>query len=254
MPAASPLKLHLAALAALPSRLAALMVLLPYPERSYDGARPAAAGYLDVAAESARLPFPASLELLPNNSLGSYGMYLHAYAATRGQYEWYVFAEDDYVPLLPHFDARLIRMHTATFGPTTAGVSARPTTPNARSPAPPPTCGTRCHGLSSVRLTRRVASLRAQCLAGLLQGRPVEAHSRFELHLESSHVMPAASLAAVYAHLYGRLGWRGSTADRMLRLAGKATYFGKIQARSTSNCLEPRPQQIGAASAAADVV
>ena len=48
VPAARVLSLHLEALAALPSRLAALIILLPYGD-----ARPPIPGYLDIAAASA---------------------------------------------------------------------------------------------------------------------------------------------------------------------------------------------------------
>ena len=169
---------HLEALAVLPTRLAALMLLLPY-----DDARPPIPGYLDVASAVERLPFGASLRTLPNNTLGSYGMYLHAFASTRGWYEYYLFAEDDYTPVAAHFDTTLIRLYRATFGNVAAG-----------------------------------------CIAGVLQGRPVEPHSPFALHLESSHIMSAAGLTQLYAHVYTERKWNGSTASLMIALAkGQAT-------------------------------
>ena len=116
---------------------------------------------------------------MPNNTLGSYGMYVHAFLRSRSrgrsrslhgrdghghghedeprpQYTHYLFSEDDYLPLVPHFDAALVRMHRATFGAAQLG-----------------------------------------CLAGVLQGRPLEPTSRYLLHLESSHIMSAAALEAV---------------------------------------------------------
>ena len=97
----------------------------------------------------------AQLELLPNNTLGSYGMYVHAFAAHRAGFDYYLFCEDDYVPALAHFDRRLVRMHSATFGMEEAAPGV---------------------------------------LVGVLQGRPVEPRSPFNLHPESSHMASAAAL------------------------------------------------------------
>lgn len=177
VPAARVLGLHLEALALLPSRLAALLLLLPY-----DDARPPIPGYLDVGAAAARLPFRASLRTLPNNTLGSYGMYLHAFASTRGAFDLYLFAEDDYLPTTARFDDVLAGLYSASFGEM------------------------------------------AGCLAGVLQGRPVEPHSPFALHLESSHLMSAASLMQLYHHTYTVRRWNGSTAALMIALAKGQVY------------------------------
>ena len=79
IPESRMLSLHIDALATLPSRLAGLAIVVPY-----DAARPPIAGYLGIAASAARLPFAARLILLANNTLGSYGMYMHAFARVRG--------------------------------------------------------------------------------------------------------------------------------------------------------------------------
>lgn len=49
--------------------------------------------------------------------MGSYGMFLEAFSRTRGQpYDYYIFSEDDYIPIRAHFDVALVRMYQATFG------------------------------------------------------------------------------------------------------------------------------------------
>ena len=193
------LRLHLEALATLPSRLAALRILLPRDPQQQQTKQRQSKGYLDVEREAARLPFPADLELLPNNSLGSYGMYLHAFAATRERFVWYIFCEDDYLPAPAHFDSLLVRMHSDAFGRGADGLPA--------------------HG----------------CLAGVLQGRPVEPASPFPLHLESSHIMPSSSLARLFERAGGA---RSSMGVRMQQLteaqfgpasAFPMTYFGRVQ-------------------------
>ena len=152
-------------------------------------------GYLDIEPEVARLPFAASLLRMPNNTLGSYGAYLHTYAMNRARrtapFAYYIFAEDDYVPLRPHFDGALHAMFVSAFG-----------------------------GADAVG-----------CLAGLVQGRPVEPRSRYEMHLESSHVMSAAALERVFSHTFGRARWHGSTTALMEHLAGETSdrSFGRIQ-------------------------
>ena len=73
------------------------------------------------------------------------------------------------------------------------------------------------------------------CLAGVLQGRPVEPSSPYLLHLESSHLMSTAALDALLAALLRldapRLGGAGAA---MVQLAERAygrvsTYFGRVQ-------------------------
>ena len=52
----------------------------------------------------------------------------------------------------------------------------------------------------------------------MLQGQPAEPDSGRALHLETSHIMSARSLAHLFDHLYRVVGWRGSTAERMMHL------------------------------------
>ena len=59
-----------------------LLVMLPS-----EPGRALVPGYLDVEPEAAALPFAASLVKLPNNTLGSYGMYLEAFRTTRGHFD-----------------------------------------------------------------------------------------------------------------------------------------------------------------------
>jgi hypothetical protein len=198
------LSLHVESLAALPSRVTALMLLMPY-----DDARPPTPGYLDVGAAAARLPFPASLRVLPNNSLGSYGMYLHAFAVTRERFDYYLFAEDDYLPMRAHYDSTLVRLFHSAFGGATRS---------------------RAHRV--VGDTHRAVG----CLAGILQGRPAEPESRFPLHLESSHLMSAAAIDRLFAHIFERQRWNGSTASYMHHRAtshdgwrSSGTYYGNLQ-------------------------
>ena len=199
VPEGMVLRLHLEALAVLPSRLAALRVLVPRDPKQQQTRQRLSDGYLDIEREAARLPFPADLEVLPNNSLGSYGMYLHAFAATRERFDWYIFCEDDYVPAPAHYDTLLVRMYHDAFGGGGDGSVA--------------------HG----------------CLAGVLQGRPVEPTSPFPLHLESSHIMSAATLARLFERAAPS---RRSMDARMQELTESRfgpnsdfsmTYFGRVQ-------------------------
>ena len=45
-----------------------------------------------------------------------YHAHTHAYARTRHEFDYYIFAEDDYLPARAHFDALLVRMYADTFG------------------------------------------------------------------------------------------------------------------------------------------
>jgi hypothetical protein len=126
---------------------------------------------------------------VPHIVVTAIGRYLHAFACTRGRFEYYIFCEDDYSPAVDHFDSLLVHMHEATFG---LGNGRR-------------------HGV----------------LAGVLQGQPAEPESRRALHLETSHIMAASSLAHLFAHTYGAVGWRGSMAERMLHLL-RAAHSGKV--------------------------
>ena len=178
VPAADVLRLHLSTLAALSTELAAILLVTPQ-----DASRRELPGYLNISAVLGERSLPCPLELLSvrNNTLGSYGMYLHAFASTRGRFDYYVFCEDDYVPVLDHFDAALVRMHDATFD--VGGPLQR-------------------HGV----------------LAGVLQGGAAEPESTRSLHLETSHIMSARSLARIFHHIYSVVGWHGSTSERMTHL------------------------------------
>jgi len=191
------LKLHLEVLAALPSRLAGLRIVVPRDPHRNQTRQHQIAGYLDVEQQAAALPFPVWMELLPNNSLGSYGMFLHAYQATRNDgYGFYIFSEDDYIPVPAHFDSTLIRLHRAAFG--------------------------------SPRGSRGGDGI----LTGVLQGRPIEPLSPFDIHLESSCIVSAQGLSRLVTHVYETVRWNGSLADRMQHLTKafvRMTYFGRIQ-------------------------
>jgi hypothetical protein len=78
VPSSNMLKLHLWAIASLPTRLAAVLVVL-----ATSRSRRELPGYVDVAYESRALSCPLFVLRAPNNSLGSYGMYLHAAMYTR---------------------------------------------------------------------------------------------------------------------------------------------------------------------------
>ena len=120
MPARDTLNVHLRQLAKLrPRLLAAILLVLPSDKDKNE-----VPGYRNVSIAAADLPW--KLERLPvhNNTLGSYGMFLHAFAATRGRYDYYLFCEDDYVPSSPNFDAALLRMHMRTFPGGRNGVLA----------------------------------------------------------------------------------------------------------------------------------
>ena len=176
VPAQDVLRLHLQQLGTLRTQqLAAILLLMPQ-----DISRREVAGYRNsTVAASILLPAPLEVISVSNNTLGSYGMFLHGFASTRGRFDFYIFCEDDYAPTMHHFDAALVRMHEATFGdaPSERGV-----------------------------------------LAGLLQGKPAEPESPRALHLETSHIMSARGLAHLFAHTYGAVGWRGSMAERMIHL------------------------------------
>lgn len=189
-PARSTLSIHFNVLYALLgpalSSLAGVLLLMPSDDTK-----------LEVPGYRTHAWF-GSVETIPvnNNSLGSYGMYLHAFATTRGRFDYYIFCEDDYVPARSDFVTELVFMYEQAFG------------------APPQ----QQHGV----------------LAGLLQGRPAEPQSKYGLHLETSHIMSAASLEQIYRHTFGTVVWRGSLADRMnylVRAIGRDNHYagGAIQ-------------------------
>ena len=173
LPAGSTLRIHLKLLAAARVRPTSVIVVLPRDERG----RREVPGYRSIDHAAPGLP----LELLEvgNNTLGSYGMYLHAFASTRGRFDFYIMCEDDYFPAHPDFVNELLRFHALSFRDSRPGV-----------------------------------------LAGILQGKPVEPRSRFQLHLEGAHIMSAATLRHLYHHTFTAVGWRRSMAARMLHRKG----------------------------------
>ena len=117
LPGEDVLRMHLLALGATAAAVSRLLLMLPSESSASDAWEARVLGdYLDIHEEAARLPFPATLVRMPNNTLGSYGMYLAAYAMWRERFEHYLFAEDDYVPVRPRFDEQLLRLYAATFG------------------------------------------------------------------------------------------------------------------------------------------
>jgi hypothetical protein len=171
-------------------------------------------GYKAMLERQQQMRRRVAVELLrvANNSLGSYGMYLHAFHATRERFDFYIFCEDDYLPSRSHFDTALVRLYRRAFP------SSPVTSPTATAEA----------------ATARAATAEG-VLAGVLQGRPIEPKNRWRLHLETSHIMSARALDVLSRRTYaeGR-AFRGSLTDRMLMLAGKqrirdSYQFGAIQ-------------------------
>ena len=191
VPASAVLPIHIRILTAIRARVAAVLVMLPRDPslREIPGYR---ASLTRAASQSM-----VNVVDVPNNTLGSYGMYLHAFGTTRGRFDYYVMCEDDYIPAHPDFVGELLRMHSDAFPEGKPGV-----------------------------------------LAGILQGRPIEPKSKFQLHLEGAHIMSAASLGHLYRHTYETVRWRHSMAARMLHLVNSSHsrsrlmnnyYFGLIQ-------------------------
>ena len=180
VPSRDVLRLHLRALSVLPNRLQRLLIMLPSESAlkgaTWDEDQRINYDYLDIMDEAMRLPVAASVTRLPNNTLGSYGMYLAAYSMHRAKYDFYIFSEDDYIPTVAHYDTILLKLHAAAFGPSKTREV--------------PGVGTRA-GLSEAI---------PGVLCGLVQGRPVEPNSPLEVHLESSHIMSSRTLAHVMAY------------------------------------------------------
>ncbi|KAL1510503.1 hypothetical protein AB1Y20_006807 [Prymnesium parvum] len=110
-PSHAMLRLHLAALAAVPTRsLGAVLAVLPTAANRVE-----LPGYLAVEQVARRLPCPLEIMRVPNNTLGSYGMYLHAYAVHRDRFSYYIYSEVDYIPVHAHFDQFLTTLYNATF-------------------------------------------------------------------------------------------------------------------------------------------
>ena len=114
--AANVLRLHLQQLGTTFTDLAAILLVMPQSP----GPQPTeeVPGYRNVTEISFGYVGVTPLELIPvgNNTLGSYGLYLHAFATTRGRFDYYIFCEDDYVPAIHFFDRALVNLHDVTFG------------------------------------------------------------------------------------------------------------------------------------------
>merc|ERR1719460_890353 len=78
-------------------------------------------GYSNISHELSAMPISTEVLHLGNNTLGPYGMYMHAFEATRGRFDYYIYCEDDYVPARPHFDAAMVRMYEETFPRSSGG-------------------------------------------------------------------------------------------------------------------------------------
>lgn len=147
-----------------------VFVLVPTDERKQQ-----LAAYT-TGLDSQSLPCPMEIVYVANNTLGSYGMHLHAYAMSRGAaYDYYIFCEVDYLPIRSYFDDTLVQLHDREFR----------------------------DGLG--------------LLAGIMQGQPWEPSSKLPAHPESSHIVSARSLDAMFK-LMAREGFQGSTADYMVQL------------------------------------
>ena len=110
VPSSRVLKLHLWAVSSVARSIAAVLVVL-----STDRRKRTIAGYTEVAQESASMPCPVRVMHVANNSLGSYGMYLHAFAVHRTSFDYYVASEVDYVPVHVDFGGILARLYQSTF-------------------------------------------------------------------------------------------------------------------------------------------
>lgn len=104
VPALEVLPAHLQALASVPSRLNEIMMMMPIARQG--GRAPAVVpGYEAMLAremeswekgrQSRRRRHRPPLTLLDvqNNTLGSYGLYLHAFHSTRDRFEFYIMSE-----------------------------------------------------------------------------------------------------------------------------------------------------------------
>jgi hypothetical protein len=104
VPALEVLPAHLQALASVPSRLNEVMMMMPIARQSGTGRAPAVVpGYEAMLAremeswekgrQSRRHRPPLTLLDVQNNTLGSYGLYLHAFHSTRDRFEFYIMSE-----------------------------------------------------------------------------------------------------------------------------------------------------------------
>eukprot|EP00966_Prymnesium_polylepis_P186612 4325741-Prymnesium_polylepis.1 len=136
VPSDKVLRLHLWAVASVATNLSAVLVVL-----SKDARKSEIAGYLDIEAEVRHAPYPIEVLRVTNNSLGSYGMYLHAFAVHRRRFDYYTFSEVDYVPVHIGFGGILAHLYDATFADGRPGflvgvLQGRPIEPGNMPPHP----------------------------------------------------------------------------------------------------------------------
>ena len=173
VPSSCMLLLHVAVLSKLRHQLSAVLLVVPSSGsttlRGYDD---------DLDGASKRLN--CSLEIMPvaNNSLGSYGMFMHAFAVHRQRFGFYVFSEVDYVPMLHRFDSILIALFRSAF----------------------PVVG------------------RPGMLTGIVRGRALDERSSFATHPESSAIMSSAGLERAFHHVFAVAGWKSSVSDYLVHL------------------------------------
>ena len=110
VPSSHVLRVHLWSVALLSSNLAAVLVVL-----STDKQKKEIPGYMQIDEETKNMTCPVHIIRVANNSMGSYGMYLHAFAIHRRQFDYYTFSEVDYVPVHTDFAGILARLYDATF-------------------------------------------------------------------------------------------------------------------------------------------
>ena len=131
-PIRQTLAVHIRLLAAFERRLAAVLLVWPA-----DVSKLLVPGYRNFSHSLTALRPPIELFEVANNTLGSYGMFLHAFASTRGRFDFYIMCEDDYAPASPGFDIELVRLHEETFASGAPGVLAgilqgRPAEPDSK--------------------------------------------------------------------------------------------------------------------------
>ena len=111
-PAKDMVRLHIWAVGQLRTKLlTGVLVMVPT-----DARRRTHEHYTDVFRVSGQLPCPVRVVRVSNNTLGSYGMALHAFAITRGEFDHYICTEVDYIPVRAHYDVLLVDMYRRSFG------------------------------------------------------------------------------------------------------------------------------------------
>ena len=105
------LRQHLRCLATLPTPwLSLVLVMMPT-----DPFRALIPGYSDLGSLRQPLRCPLEFVHVSNNSMGSYGMYVHAFMYARGRADLWVFCEVDYVPIRGSYDVALAVLLQQTF-------------------------------------------------------------------------------------------------------------------------------------------